>query len=95
MILLKEKATEEDIDAEERVSETGSRHNQGDRSNLHCTRCKNNGSHEAKDYRVPWDNIKEDRWNKKEVKFKPLELEKINPLEYSHYIVAYCNIGVT
>jgi hypothetical protein len=51
-----------------RVLEAGDRHNQGDRSNLHCTNCKNNGSLEADDYIVPWDNINEDIQNKKEEK---------------------------
>jgi hypothetical protein len=73
----------------------GVRHNQGDRSNLHCTRCKKNGSHKVDDYRVPWDKIKQDRQNKKEDKGKPTEPTKGNPLESSHYIVVHCNIGVT
>jgi hypothetical protein len=93
MILLEEKATKEDV--EERLSEAGGRHNQGDRSNLHCTRCKKNGSHEADDCRVPWDKIKEDRHNKKEDKGKTSEPTKGNPPESAHYIVSHCNIGVT
>jgi hypothetical protein len=55
------------------------RHNQGDRSNLHCTRCKKNGSHEVDDCRVPWDKIKEDIHNKKEDKGKTSEPAKGNP----------------
>jgi hypothetical protein len=73
----------------------GGRHNQGDSSNLHCTRCKKNGSHEADDCRVPWDKIKEDRQNKKEDKGKLTEPTKGNPPESSCYIIAHCNIGVT
>jgi hypothetical protein len=69
----------------------GGRHNQDDRSNLHCTRCKNNGSHEADDYRFPCDNIKEYRYNKKEDKGKPSEPTKGNPSKFSYYIVAHCN----
>jgi hypothetical protein len=73
----------------------GGRHNKGDRSNLPCTHCKKNGSHEADDCTVPWDNIKEDRRNKKEGKGKTSEPAKGNPFESAHYVVSHCNIGVT
>ena len=95
MILPKEKTTEEDVDVEERVSKAGGRHNQGDRSNLHCSRCEKNGSHEANDCRVSWDKIKEDIHNKKEDKGKPTEPTKAYPPKSAHYIVSHCNIGVT
>jgi hypothetical protein len=58
----------------------GGRHNQGDRSNLHCTHCKNNGSHEANDCRVPWEKIKEDIHNKKRTKVKLQNQQKVNHL---------------
>jgi hypothetical protein len=45
-----------------------------------------NGSHEANDCRVPWDKIKDDRGkNSKSVEGKA----------HVHYVVSYCNIGVT
>jgi hypothetical protein len=80
---------------EEILSKVGGRHNQGDRSNLHSTQCKRNGSHEVDDYRVPWEKIKEDKHNKKEDKGKTLEPTKHNPPKSSHYIVSHCNIGAT
>jgi hypothetical protein len=61
----------------------------GDSSNLHCTCCKKNGSHEAYDYMVPWDMIKEDRENKKEDKGKTSEPTKGNPHESSHCIFSH------
>jgi hypothetical protein len=45
-----------------------------------------NGSHEASDCRVPWKKIKEDR-------DRTLDLEKGKA--HVHYVVSYCNIGVT
>jgi hypothetical protein len=95
VILPKEKATEEGMDMKERVAKAGGRHNQGDRSKLHCTRCKNNGSHEADDCKFPWDKMKEDRPNKKQDKGKPSEPTKGNPPESTHYIVSHFNIVVT
>jgi hypothetical protein len=56
MILLK-KAVKEDL--EERILEVGSRHNQGERSDLHRVHCGKNGSHEAKTCRIPWEKIKD------------------------------------
>ena len=80
---------------EENFSEVGEeRHNQGDRSNLHYTRCKKNGSHEENDCKFLWDKIKEDKQNKKEDIGKTSEPTKSNPPESSHYIVSHYNIGV-
>jgi hypothetical protein len=93
MIILEEKVAKEDM--EEIISEAGGRHNQGDRSNLRCTHCKKNGSHEANECKVPWENIKEDKQTKKENKSKPLEPIKGKPPKSSHYIVSHFNIGVT
>jgi hypothetical protein len=39
------------------------RHSPSHRSDLYCTYCKMNGSHEEIDCKVPWENIKEDRKN--------------------------------
>jgi hypothetical protein len=41
------------------------------------------------------ENIKEDRWNKKEKKGKNLEPVKGKASGSSHYIVSHFNIGVT
>jgi hypothetical protein len=78
MILPEEKASEEGVYVEEILSGVGGRHNQGDRSNLHCTHCKKNGSYEANDCRVPWDKIKKEKHNKKEDKGKTSKPTKVN-----------------
>jgi hypothetical protein len=49
----------------------GGWHNPHERSNLHCTSCGRNGSHEANDYRFPWEKIK-DKKNHKEDRGKTL-----------------------
>jgi hypothetical protein len=69
------------------------RHNQGERSNLHYTRCERNGSNEENDYKFPWKKIKY-RQNQKEDKGKTSDLVKGKTLEFTHYIVSHCNIGV-
>jgi len=69
-------------------------HNPHEKTNIHCDRCRKNGSHEENTCRIPWDKIK-DKKDKKEDKGKASDMVKGKALESAHSIVAHCNIGVT
>jgi len=39
----------------------GGRHSQAEKTDLHCIRCKRNGSHDASTCKLPWDKIEQRR----------------------------------
>jgi hypothetical protein len=55
MIIL-EKEIKEDM--EEIIVKAGGRHNQGERSDLHCDHCGKNESHEENTCIISWEKIK-------------------------------------
>ena len=69
----------------------GGRHSQGEKADLHCIRCKRNGSHDASTCKLPWDKIEQQR---NQQKGKTDDTDKGKALESAHYVVAQCNIGV-
>ena len=69
----------------------GDRHFQGEKLDLHCTRYKRDGSHDASTCKFPWDIIEQER---NQPKGKTNDKEKGKVLESTHYVVAHCNIGV-
>eukprot|EP00253_Pinus_taeda_P013777 PITA_13777 len=44
----------------------GGRHSQGEKVDLHCFRCKRNGSHDASTCKLPWDKIEQKRNQQKD-----------------------------
>ena len=69
----------------------GGRHSQGEKADLHCIRCKRNGSHDASTCKLPWDKIEQRR---NQQKGKTDDTDKGKAPESAHYIEAQCNIGV-
>ena len=69
----------------------GGRHPQGEKADLHCIRCKRNGSHDASTCKLPWDKIEQRR---NQQKGKTDDTDKGKAPESAHYIEAQCNIGV-
>eukprot|EP00253_Pinus_taeda_P031134 PITA_31134 len=69
----------------------GARHPQGEKADLHCIRCKRNGSHDASTCKLPWDKIEKRR---NQQKGKTDDTDKGKAPESAHYIEAQCNIGV-
>eukprot|EP00253_Pinus_taeda_P028857 PITA_28857 len=67
------------------------RHSQGEKSNLHCIRCKRGGSHDASTCKLPWDKIEHER---NQPKGKTNDKEKGIAPKSAHYVVAHCNIRV-
>jgi hypothetical protein len=68
-------------------------HNPHEKFDLHCTRYRMNGSHEATDWRVPRQKIKEEIQSQKE--YKDRNLERVKGKSHVHYVVSHCNVGVT
>eukprot|EP00253_Pinus_taeda_P014298 PITA_14298 len=69
----------------------GGRHSQGEKADLHCIRCKRNGSHDASTCKLPWDKIEQQR---NQQKGKTDDTYKGKAPESAHYVVAQFNIGV-
>eukprot|EP00253_Pinus_taeda_P012451 PITA_12451 len=69
----------------------GGRNSQEEKADLHCIRCKRNGSHDASTCKLPWDKI-EQRRNQQKGKID--DTDKGKAPESAHYIEAQCNIGV-
>eukprot|EP00253_Pinus_taeda_P014442 PITA_14442 len=67
------------------------RHSQGEKVDLHCIRCKRNGSHDASTCKLQWDKIEQKR---NQQKGKTDDTDKGKALESAKYVVAQCNIGV-
>eukprot|EP00253_Pinus_taeda_P034097 PITA_34097 len=67
------------------------RHSQGEKADLHCIRCKRNGSHDASTCKLPWDKIEQGR---NQQKGKNDDTDKGKAPESAHYVEAQCNIGV-
>eukprot|EP00253_Pinus_taeda_P029861 PITA_29861 len=69
----------------------GGRHSQGEKADLHCIRCKRNGSHDASTCKLPWNKIELKR---NQQKGKADDTDKGKAPKSAHYVVAQCNIGV-
>ena len=69
----------------------GGRHSQGEKADLHCIRCKRNGSHDASTCKLPWDKIEQKR---NQQKGKTDDTNKGKEPESIHYVEGQCNIGV-
>eukprot|EP00253_Pinus_taeda_P016865 PITA_16865 len=69
----------------------GGSHSQGEKADLHCIRCKRNGSHDASTCKLPWDKIEQRR---NQQKGKTDDIDKGKAPESAHYVEAQCNIGV-
>eukprot|EP00253_Pinus_taeda_P032022 PITA_32022 len=69
----------------------GGRHSQGQKVDLHCIRCKRNGSHDASTCKLPWDKIEQQR---NQQKGKTDDTDKDKAPKSAHSVVAQCNIGV-
>ena len=67
----------------------GGRHYQAEKADLHCIRCKRNGSHDASTCKLPWDKIEQKRNQQKD---KTDDIDKGKAPESAHYIEAQCNI---
>eukprot|EP00253_Pinus_taeda_P028890 PITA_28890 len=63
----------------------GGRRSQGEKADLHCIRCKRNGSHDASTCKLPWDKIEKQR---NQQKGKTNDIEKGKAPESTHYVVA-------
>eukprot|EP00253_Pinus_taeda_P024709 PITA_24709 len=64
----------------------GDRHSQGEKSDLHCIRCKRDGSHDASTCKLPWDRIEQER---NQPKGKTNDKEKIKAPESAHYVMEH------
>ena len=73
---------------EEEISEAGGRHSQGEKSDLHCIRCKRDGSHDASTCKLPWDRIEKERNQPKGKTNEKIKVKHLNPLiMLSHAVI--------
>ena len=63
----------------------GGRHSQGEKADLHCIRCKRNGSHDASTCKLPWDKIEQKR---NQQKGKTDDTDNGKAAESTHYVEA-------